>query len=261
MFNMVNKVEIIKKLNALGFTQDEADVYVALYNRAPVSPLSLSRETGINRSTVYRIVERLEQSGFVKRTVEYKTTRYVANSAESLTLFVSQKEAEVQKLKQEMAPLLRELDALPPEADNGPTHVYYYKGVSGLRQLLWHTLEAENEVVGFGYTDWNAGIGKRFAEKIRAQYVERNLHAKELLNQDPLNFTDIKEYLRICYEHRVIQKNILPIQHDTYIYNDVFAFYHIYKGELFGVEIHNAEIVNTQRRLFYLLWKQAKKAK
>ena len=35
----------------------------------------------------------------------------------------------------------------------------------------------------------------------------------------------------------------------------------MYQGELFGLEIHNAEIAQTERQIFFILWNQAKKMK
>lgn len=65
------------------------------------------------------------------------------------------------------------------------------------------------------------------------------------------------EYTNV-YEHRAIDPKIIDIKHDTYIYGDVFAYYYHYQGELFGVEIHNAEIAKTEKQMFEILWKMAK---
>lgn len=264
MFNMVNKMEIIDKLVLFGLTRQEAEVYVALYKQDAKTPLFVAEAVGVNRTTAYRILARLADLGLVKQALDYKSTSFVANSVESLQLLVVQKETEAQKLKQAVEPLGKMFSELPTGSDAGPTQIFYFKGVSGLKQLLWNTLAAKDGVVGFGYQDWNAGIGRKFAEKIRAEYLERHISAKELLNEDQIDstysYTEVKRYPTI-YEHRMIPKKTLLIRSDTYIYNDVLAYYHMYKGERFGLEIHNAEIAKTERQLFYILWKQAKKVK
>lgn len=264
MFNMVNKMKIIDELIRFGLSRQEAEVYVALYKQGAKTPLTVAQDVGINRTTAYRVLEHLVAVGFVKKTLDYKSTSFEANSTESLKLFVAEKETEVQKLKQNIAPLDRLLNELPESSDSGPTKVYYFKGVSGLRQLLWNTLSAKDGVVGFGYEDWNSGIGRKFAEKIRAEYLDRHIDSKELLNEDQIDstysYTDVKRYPTI-YEHRMIPKKYLLIRSDTYIYNDVVTYYHTYQGERFGIEIHNAEIAKTERQMFFILWNQAKKVK
>lgn len=98
-----------------------------------------------------------------------------------------------------------------------------------------------------GYDSWGVGV------------VFDN---KELLNEGRLDvrqsFTNNKEYLAKCYEYRVISQKLLPINYDTYIYNDVFAFYYYFAGEVFGVEIHNVKITYSQRKIFEILWRMAK---
>ncbi|MBU1326788.1 helix-turn-helix domain-containing protein [Patescibacteria group bacterium] len=259
---MVNKMDIVEQLTAFGLDSREAEVYITLLGKGNLTPTSLSRETGINRTTLYRILEKLVKLGLVKEALDYKSSSFAANPPESLSILFSQREIELKEMQKNLPEVLHDLEMLPKET-RGPTKVFYYHGVSGLRQILWNTLNAKNEVVGFGYGDWNKGIGRKFAEKIRAEYVERKVRGKELLNEGlldrELSFTDNKVYLQKYYEHRIIPRKKLVINHDTYIYNDVFAFYHIYRGELFGVEIHNAEIARTQRQIFEILWKMAKK--
>jgi len=63
------------------------------------------------------------------------------------------------------------------------------------------------------------------------------------------------------YANRTIPAKILTITHDTYIYNDIYAVYHMFENELFGVEIRNSAIARTQRQIFEILWRIAKPVK
>lgn len=262
LFMMVNKSDLVETLVSLGLGEKEAAAYLTLLRQGELTPLELSRETKINRTTLYRVLEELEERGLVKKALGYKTTSYQASPPEAIRAMLSQREAELGELQEAVGPLITQLTQLQEEQVS-PTKVFYYHGRQGLRQLLWNTLSAKDEVVGLGYADWNAGVGRRFAEKIRAEYVSRGLRGRELLNEGfidkKFSFTDNREYVKKYYEHRVIPKKTMVINYDTYIYNDVFAFYHIFQGELFGVEIHNAEIARTEKQIFEILWKMAKK--
>jgi len=259
---MVNKIDIVQQLISFGLDRRESETYLVLLQKGNLTPLVLSRETGINRTTLYRVLDKLVALGLIKEVLDYKSSSFAANPPDSLKILYAQKEIELKDTQERLDGLVKDLSALPKDT-GGPTKVLYYQEVSGLRQLLWNTLQAKDEVVGFGYGDWNKGVGRKFAEKIRVEYVEQKVHGKELLNEGQLDkelsFTNNKEYLSKYYEHRIIPRKTLSINHDTYIYNDVFAFYHIFRGELFGVEIHNAGIARTQKQIFNILWKQAKK--
>jgi len=257
---MMNNPEIINQLKELGLNDKEAQVYLMLLQKSALTPLELSRTTKINRTTIYRILENLKEVGVVEEILDQKSTKYQAGAPEKLKMLLTKKEAELSKLREILPDLITNLSVAPDTAPS-PTKVIYFRGKSGLQQLLWNTLKSPqgSTVVGYGYLDWNEYLGEKFAEKLRREYVEREIYSLEICNKTYDSFTKNTIYLQKIYEERLISKSKLEINHNTYIYNDVFCFYGVFAGERFGIEIHNAEIAKTQRQIFYLLWKQAKK--
>ena len=259
LFNMMNKIDIKQKLNLLGLSDKQAEIYLLLLKQGITSLLGLSRRTTINRTTIYRIVEDLKKLNLVEEVVDDRGTKVKAVKPENLQLLLTQKETELNLLKNHLPDLISVLSAIK-DKPSPSTQVVYFRGLTGLKQLLWNTLKAKTGVVGYGFKDWNVGVGKEFAEKIRQEYINRNIKSLELLNTLDQNqsFTDLNNYKQV-YEGRMIPGSVVEIKHDTYIYNDVFAFYHFYQEELFGIEIHNAEIAKTQKQIFEVLWKLGKK--
>lgn len=249
-------------LASFGLSSQEQEVYVALLKQTPATPLVLARATGINRTTLYRLLEALSEKGLIEEVVNYKSKSYRAAPPKQLDLLIMKKEAEVENLREELPKLVSTLNQVSPPPSS-PTRVLYFKGIQGLRQLLYNTLRAKDEVIGYGYGSWNDGVGKRFAEKLRQEYVDLHIKARELLNVvDPTgSFSSVSGYVNGVYRSRTISPNKLRITHDTYIYNGVFAFYHAIGGQLFGVEIHNEAIAATQKQIFEILWKLAKSIK
>lgn len=91
--------------------------------------------------------------------------------------------------------------------------------------------------------------------------MERKISSREIQNSIPINYKQYTEnsiYRSKFYRGRFISPSIIEIKHDNLIYNDIFAFYGFYQGEMFGVEIHNPEIAKTQKQIFEVLWKMAK---
>ncbi len=259
---MVNKTDKIQTGEILGkfeLSPDEQEVYLSLLGQGHATPLALSRATGINRTTLYRVLDTLSEKGLVEEVMDYKSKSYRAAPPEQLNLLIAKKEAEADNLREQLPKLVAALNQVaPPPAS--PTRVLYFKGVGGLRQLLYNTLQAKDEVVGYGYGSWNDGVGKHFAEKIRQEYVDRHIKARELLNTvDPVgSYTSVIGYFNGVYRHRAINPQKLRITHDTYIYGGVFSFYHAVNNELFGVQIHNIKIAQTQKQIFEFLWKEAR---
>lgn len=258
---MMNKMDIKQKLNLLGLSDKQAEIYLLLLKQGTTSLLELSRRSTINRTTIYRIVEDLKKLNLVEEVVDDRGAKVKAVKPENLQLLLTQKETELSLLKNHLPDLISDLSAIKDQPSSS-TQVVYFRGQNGLKQLLWNILKAKDESVGYGYGDWNQSIGREFAEKLRQERVNRKIYDREIQNTDQAGsmseWTSVKDYDQV-YQARFIPKSVIDIKHDTYIYNDVFAFFSYYQGELFGIEIHNAEIAKTQKQIFEVLWKMGKK--
>lgn len=258
---MMNKMNIKQKLNLLGLSDKQAEIYLLLLKQGIISILKLSRRSTINRTTIYRTVEDLKKLNLVEEVVDDHGSKIKAVKPENLQLLLTQKETELDQLKNNLPDLISDLSAIKDQPSLS-TQLIYFRGLSGLKQLLWNILKAKGESVGYGYADWNQSVGQEFAEKLRQERVSRKIYDREIQNTNqtaPINsWTKIKDYDQV-YQARFIPKSVIDIKHDTYIYNDVFAFFNFYQDELFGIEIHNAEIAKTQKQIFEVLWKMGKK--
>jgi len=256
---MINIEQIRLSLKQLGLSSQETILYLTLLTHNSLSPLVLGKKTGLNRSSIYRYLENLESLGLVKRTLKGKSTLWSPEPPDHLELMVESKLAKLESLKATLPPLIKSLSALATSSPT-PTRIHHYQGVEGIKQMLWNTLKAKTQFAGFGYMDWNYLVGKPFAEKLRQEVIAKRIISREILNQvdDSYQYTDAKEAYTKYYQHRAISKKVLKITHDTYIYNNVYAVLQKYQGEVFGVEIINQEIADSQRQIFEILWQIAK---
>ncbi len=69
-------MELLNDLGAIGFTEYEAKVYLALLKDHPATGYQLSKQAGIPRSMVYEALGRLDVRGAVLKTEEAKATLY-----------------------------------------------------------------------------------------------------------------------------------------------------------------------------------------
>lgn len=245
-------------MDNLGLTSKHATVFLALWRKPGGTPLSLSRETRLNRSSIYRYLEDLRKEGLIEEVMAgTRKSEYRAVEADRLEVVVARQEAKLELLRASVPLLVQELGR---ETASVTSEVKYYRGVEGLKQMLWNVVASGEEYVGLGYENWNTSVGKSFAEKLRAKNMETGVKSRELLNrvEKDYEYTTLKESYAGVYEHQAIDPKILEIKHDTYIYGNVFAYYYHYRGEYFGVEIHNAEIARTEKQIFEILWRLGK---
>ena len=69
-------MNLVSDLSALGFTEYEARVYLALLKDHPATGYQLSKQAGIPRSMVYEALGRLDARGAVLKSEEDKATLY-----------------------------------------------------------------------------------------------------------------------------------------------------------------------------------------
>ncbi len=260
---MMNNNETIEKLVKLGLNLKEATVYYTLINKQSLTLLEISRLSSINRTTAYRIVDKLERKGLVIQEMDQYKMKFRTTSPDNLKRLLLEKEEKLNQQKHTASLLIKDLKKAQTQRSSN-TQVLYYKGIEGSRQLLWNTLRAKDGIFGYGYLTLNKSVGAKFAEKFRQEVVKRKILSQEIQNRPKdiqnmdFNYTQVKDY-RLFFERRFIPKSLVEIHHDTYIYNDIFAFHYFYKGELFGIEIKNSEIAKTQKQIFKVLWNMAKR--
>lgn len=240
----------------IGLTDKHALVYEKLANGTRTTPLQLSRETRLNRSSLYRYLEELRLKGLVELVLQDKSSKYQADP-EGLNQYFVSEESRVENLKKAIPRLLHELGEIKGK---GGSEVKYFQGKVGLKQMLWNVVASGNPYAGLGYENWNTSVGKSYADKLRGKNMETSAKSREITNDQGggFEYTELGDKYQRIYKHRRIDPKILEIKHDTYIYGEVFAYYYHYQGEYFGVEIHNKEIARTELQMFEILWKMAK---
>ncbi|MBU0975574.1 MAG: helix-turn-helix domain-containing protein [Patescibacteria group bacterium] len=255
---MASTIDLDKILKDLGLDQAEASVYKELVAKDDLNFTELSKQTGIPRSTVYRICERLidkkliemviDHRGKKVRSVDHGTLDYLIQDKEKE--FITNKEA-LESLKVFLKSTVRNLPI---------TQLRYYKGLDGMKQLIWNTLRAEKGIVGYSVYGRREVVGQGFIEKYVLEFKRRNLVDKVLINQKIL--PTAKKALREVHQQSTDHIRIVPdpkfyISGDTYIYNNIYAVNFWDENEIIGVEIENPEIVKVQKSIFENLWRKA----
>jgi Cd2+/Zn2+-exporting ATPase len=113
-------MDLLTDLNAIGFTEYEAKVYVALLRDHPATGYQLSKQAGIPRSMVYEALGRLDVRGAVLKTEEAKATLYRPMPPDALLdRLIDERQRRIETLR-------RELNTLYTARDEG--HLWTFSG-------------------------------------------------------------------------------------------------------------------------------------
>jgi sugar-specific transcriptional regulator TrmB len=254
--------ELIPKLTPFGVSQEEARIYLFLNGKEPQTALVISRSLDIPRTSVYDLVSRLTELGFVRKVVRYKSQSYEAAPVSFLQTFIDKEKERVTGLTENATLLTSALTH--PLIDLPNTKIRYYHGASGLRQIIWNSLSAHKETVGYTLYHRRDIVGVAFSKRFALEFTRLSLRDRVIINPKAEVYSYIKSYVKpeshqdTKNDIRVLPEKTIYISGDTIIYDDIFAVSYWKQGEVVGVEIENAEFVKTQKSIFETLWAIAK---
>lgn len=245
-------------LRRLGLTPYATKLYEVLLARGELSISDLARYSHIERTRVYRVLPELESTGLIEITREEREVLVSAAELSNVQILLSKKEQEVADLAR-LLPTFQSAVAysLSPVANR--TIVKTYRGSDGIKQMLWNETKAKGELLSILRHGIQLKTKKAFFERWVERCNQQGLHARGVVSEE---FTDslamwhtkhVTDKLRY-WQGRVVSSGAFSIEQNMIIYDDVVGFFNWGEDEVYGVEIHNPLIANTQRQFFELLW-------
>lgn len=255
-------------LEKLGLSPEESDVYVFLLQNGDSTILEISRSLSMNRTSLYRLCERLAKKGFIHELSQVNSTKYEAVAFENLENKISDKLAKIDELEELSDDALIDYQKVSKMKDN-LFRVDHYKGKKEAKQLVWNCLRAEGEILSFGYKTLAEVLGKTFLLKWWERILKLEIPNKLIMNPgtEDLKNAQVTENLKQMYPNpvenkvwqvREIDKDVLNIKYETFIYNDIYAVLQWKQNQVFGLEVQNKSIAEHKKREFFLLWDSAK---
>jgi sugar-specific transcriptional regulator TrmB len=234
-----------KSLKKLGLEDSEIKLYLTLLKLGSSTATSLAKETGINRSYLYDILERLINRGLVSFFAKNNIKYFNAISPESLVDYADNLKKDIQKL----IPELEKIKSIPKEA----TKVELFQGKEGLKTLLKDIINERKNYVVFGeegqFQNMFPVYIQQFLRDASSYGIEERLLTK----------TGVKKNI---LQSKKSQIRHLPNEYfspvSTVVYSDKVSIF-IWKEPYFAVLITDEEVAKSYRNYFNALWDIAKK--
>jgi sugar-specific transcriptional regulator TrmB len=244
----------------LGLDAEIADLYLALHEHGPQTISELSRSSGVERTRIYRLIDKLMASNLIEVESHYKRGVIKAAPIANLHILITQREQELRALQDELG--LIEQVLARNSLSSPATRVQFYQGPAGAKQMFWNETRSKTEVLSILYQNMQIKTNSTFFERWVATCNEKDMRFHSLISdnfiasQEEWYNAHKNERLK-NWEGRYISPDTFPITHGMVIYDDVVAYFNWKDDEVFGIEIYNKEIADAQRRLFEMLWTQA----
>lgn len=246
--------------------EEEAKLYLVLHEKGALTLPEASRESGVDRAKLYRIIHQLVKKGLIEEIPEYKHRKIKATDIGTIDMLVKQRELENKMLSNSFPTFMESMKSLTIPLNE--SKVIYYKGVEGMRQLIWNILRSKEEYHRcYSYCFWDYILGKSFILKLNAGMLERNFKIRDIYSDQYVEFK--KDWLAKglgkpvgdwnFWDSRYISEKIVTVNNNMDIYNDVVAYYYWQGNEMFGVEIYNERVAKFEKQMFDVLWEKTKK--
>lgn len=251
----MNKI-ILDFLKNLGLTDEESVLYMTLLEKGPQTILELSRQSGLDRTGVYRLVERLKEHSVVEEIEEDNKKVMRAVDVSILEFMVRKKESVVKELRENLPIIEKHFSSLEKAYQPG-TNIRFFKGLDGIRQQVWNMLKAEKEGMAFACKKLNELVGDPYIawqeEWVKKNLLHRTLYSDEYLRSE--KYKTINPHIpEGIFQTKYIGSETLDINFQMDLYNDVVSIFTWHEDEIYGVEIHNQKLASFHKQLFNIVW-------
>jgi sugar-specific transcriptional regulator TrmB len=261
---LTDKAAVTTYFAKLGLDAEIADIYLSLHSHGPQTISELSRSSRVERTRIYRLVDKLLASNLIEVESHYKRGVIKAAPIANLHILINEKEQELKSLQDELG--LIEQVLARNSLSSAATRIQFYQGREGIRQMLWNELEAKSEILGYNYRILDEGTNKKIMGRWTEEFEKRKLQSRIITSNDfSTNQHDgqppLGEVIGLRVKginYRYIALSDFTITHSCYIYDSVVAYYHWKDNEIFGIEIYNLEIAGAQRQFFEIIWEKSK---
>jgi HTH-type transcriptional regulator, sugar sensing transcriptional regulator len=246
-------------LKEAGLTEGEIKVYLALLETGSSTIGPILEQSGITKSIIYRILDKLIKKGLVSYIIKEKTKNFQAAQPNKLLEYIDSREKQLQLNKNKIQEMIPQLLLKQQLTKKSEANIYEgFKGLMTAYENRYQKLKKGEEVVLYGLPPEQPGFHHAYWKKNHQKLSQLGIRCRMLYHP---NVTDKNLKDRNKYKYCIAKR--MPFNIDTpswvMIYKDV-TLIAIPQGDMpFAFEITNEQVADSFRNYFEFLWKIANK--
>lgn len=247
-----------KILREIGLTESEVKVYIALLKLGSTTSGPLTEKSGVARSKIYEVLERLISKSLVSYIIKQRTKYYQAEDPLKIQQYLDRKEKEFKKQRTQIDKLIPQLQ-LEKQLSRKPSEAQIYSGFRGIQTVHEHMYQKLKEGEDFFYLGVPAS-----QKKEHHSYWQRDHRRREktgFISRALFNKNTDRAILknRNSYKYSQARYMPLPVKTPAWVmgYQDVTVI-GLQSDEGMAIEIINQEIADSFREYFEAFWKLSK---
>jgi len=238
---------LYKKLINAGFTEKEAQVYLALLELGEGNIAQITKKSKIKRATVYLEIESLKNKGLVSQIKRRGRNIYISENPRRI-------EEQLLEKKEFIGRLMPELLSIANAIDKKPI-VRYFEGEEGLKEIYNDTLKyPRSEILGWYSDDRVKNFDKTF---VLDYYMKKRISLKIPMRVIAIETAFMKKMQAQDEKHL---RQIKIIESDSFFFSAEINLYAknkisiIAHRENVGLIVESKKIFDTLKNIFEIMW-------
>jgi len=250
----MKKINLSIQLQKIGFSEKEAQVYLALLKIGPSKVTQISRQTDLNRTSVYDLVEGLIQKGIVSKVKKRGAVIFSALDANHLLSFLdSEKEKfnlQIDAKKNNIQAILPDLLSMHNFLTN-KTKAAFFEGEKAMREAYEDTLTSQETILAYAnYQTMREGLPYFFPEYFKRR-SEKKIFIKAIFPDNSASRELAKRNQKEMRDTRFLPKGA-EFTPEINFYNNKMLI--VSWREKMAVIIESKELVDLQKLIFSMTW-------
>ena len=235
-------------LQGIGFSKNEALVYLSVLELGPSSIWDIAKKSGLKRSTCYSLLEELALKGHASSSNDGKRVLYAVTSPKRLMLA-----AKTRYSRFETA--ISRLDALASKSTQKPV-VRFYEGLAGVREVYLSCLDVPKgtEILYMGSDEIIQANYPELLKEYMALRQERQVPIRVLFEDTPANREIGPDDINQLRATRYLPSELFHPPIETQISGDRVAYISHSTLMPFAYVIENAAFAEQERQKFEVMW-------
>lgn len=234
-----------KEIQKIGLNLNEAKIYLALLRLGSAQAGEISKESQINRTTIYDSLERLIEKGLVSFVISANKKIFKPVSPKKLLDQVLEKEIAIKEILPELEQIFHE------SKEKEETDIY--KGKKGIKSILDDILHYK-KYVAFGSSG-------KFLEIMQHDFILFQKRKKELKIDSRIILSESSrktEQVKVAYANFKYIPDEFSAPITTFVYGNKTAII-VWSENPTATLILSKEVSESYKNYFELLWKVSKK--
>lgn len=244
---MTNREKTLEILTDLGLSENESKVYLSMLSLGSATIMSISKASGVKRTTVYNILEGLNEKGLSRVDIKGFKKLYVAENPNKLENILERK-------KDKLKNLFPELESLY-NLKGGESFIKYYEGSESIKNLhfdLIDEIEHNADYLVIGDPDRWEDINKTFSKEFIKKRNKIKLNTRMILvssdtakkyKEFEKNF---QEEIKLLPKDSKLETNLIITPSKIVIQQMI--------SPIVAVTIENKSIIRMHTELFNIIW-------